>query len=142
PRPTARPNAGSRLPSVNASTSRCSTAASNAWQASTSSSGGTTCTDLTAPTKGSHPALALLSCRRREGYQCPGGLHLEKVIPSLRPEPLDDLPDILRRRRRHDHDAVAGVHHNEPVDSHQHHGAAPVGLDEAVVGVDEHCLAI
>jgi hypothetical protein len=86
PRPTARPSAGSRLPFVRASTSRCSTAASNAWPPSTSSSGGTTTTDLTAPTKGSRPALALLSCRRRECHQCPGGLQLARPAaarPSL-----------------------------------------------------------
>src|SRR5665213_1992266 len=76
PRPTARPSAGSRPPSVSASTSRCSTAASNAWPGWTSSSGGTTSTDLTAPTKGSRPALASLSCRRRECHQCPGGSQL------------------------------------------------------------------
>ena len=42
----------------------------------TSSSGGTTSTDLTAPTKGSRPALASLGCRRRECHPCPGGSQL------------------------------------------------------------------
>src|SRR5665213_2439512 len=82
PRPTARPSAGSRPPSVSASTSRCSTAASNAWPGWTSSSGGTTSTDLTAPTKGSRPALASLSCRRRECHQCPGGSHLAVPVAA------------------------------------------------------------
>jgi hypothetical protein len=62
------------------------TAARNDPLASSSSSGGTMFADLTAPTTGSRPALASLRCRRRECYQCRGGVQLDVVSrqPTIR----------------------------------------------------------